>query len=129
MSSNQKLATMADVFLDSANVLLETDKMKFCFVILYMLGTAVELYLKAIITINGEELQFTHDLSGLAKLANINAPGFLKTLTHYLCWKSKYHEARYSKFEKSFYEQDDVAVNYDEIISYIQELKNNYLKY
>jgi hypothetical protein len=42
---------------------------------------------------------------------------------------AKYHEASDLRYEKNFHGEDNVAVNYDEIMSYIQKLKDNYLKF
>ena len=126
MPSCQKLATMAEIFLDSAVVLLEKDKVRFYFVILYLLGTSIELYLKAIITSHGKKAKFIHDLSCLAKAANVDMPDFLKTLTYYLLWKSKYHETCESKYERDFYEENNVATSFYEIIDYIKKLGYEY---
>lgn len=117
---------MGEVFLDSAIVLLKKDKVKFYFVILYMLATSIELYLKAIIARNGKQPEFIHDLNSLAKSANVDAPRFLKTLTYYLLWKSKYHEARKEKHDREFYGEDNIATSLEEIIDYIKKLKYAY---
>lgn len=126
MPSHKNLALMADVFLESANELIGKDKVKFHFVILYMLATSIELYLKAIITINHNKAEHTHELNNLAISASVIAPIFLKKLTHCLYWKSRYHEANKPE-QQILYEEDNCAVDYDEVINYIETLKNNYL--
>lgn len=123
--SSQKLASMADDFLNSAKVLLDKDKYQFYFVILYLLGTSVELFLKAIIISNNKTPPKIHQLTKLACLANVDKPHFLNMLTDHIYWKSKYHNTN-CEHEKSYYEENSVAINFCEILNYANLLKDKY---